>query len=90
MKDNPFKRLNEVADIADIVATQRGIIQFAKAAAMVLAEAGLASNKAIGDSPAYAIKKWSAVIQDEAIEIARQRMKSESKKKSSPALMPPV
>lgn len=54
------------------VKTQHGIIKYAEAMAQVLAEAGRASNKAMGDSAEAAVRKWSKVIEDRALEILRE------------------
>lgn len=86
MQDNAFKRLSEVASTPDILATQAGIIQFATAAARVLAEAGFASSRALGDSPSYAVRKWADVIKAEALDIVEGRAKKQKKQQ----LMPPV
>lgn len=67
-----YKRLDDVAPIGAVVDTQMGIIQFAEVAAKYLAEAGRASAKAIGDDPEYAVRQWSNVIRDKAIEILRE------------------
>lgn len=62
-RDSHIKHLDEItASWRDIVATQEGIAQFCEGAAQVLAEAARASEKAIGDSPTYAAKRWSDVI----------------------------
>lgn len=53
--------------------TQAGIIKYAEAMAQVLAEAGLASQKATGDSPSVAIRKWSDVIRSRALEIVAEK-----------------
>jgi hypothetical protein len=55
-----------------VVQTQKGIIEYAEAMAQVLAEAGRASNKALGDSEEYAVEKWCEVIKDRALQILRQ------------------
>jgi len=67
-----YKRLDDVAPMSAVIDTQMGITQFAEAAAKYLAEAGRASSKAIGDDPEYAVRQWSNVIRDKAIEILRE------------------
>ena len=54
-----------------VVQTQKGIIAYAEAMAQVLAEAGRASHRALGDSPQTAVNKWSDVIRERALEILR-------------------
>jgi hypothetical protein len=53
------------------VQTQNGIIEYAEAMAQVLAAAGRASRKATGDAADYAVRKWSDVIRDRALDILR-------------------
>lgn len=53
------------------VQTQRGIIEYAEGMAQVLAEAGRASNKAVGDPAEYAIRRWSEIILKRALELVR-------------------
>jgi hypothetical protein len=53
--------------------TQHAIIKAAEQMAEVLAEAGRASAKAIGDSTNYAIDRWARVIAGRAKEIAGGR-----------------
>lgn len=53
--------------------TQHGIIKYIEAMAQVLAEAGTASQKAIGDSADYAIDKWVDVIRKRAHELVREK-----------------
>lgn len=53
------------------VQTQRGIIEYAEGMVQVLAEAGRASHKALGDSPEYAVRRWSDIIQKRALELLR-------------------
>lgn len=63
----------DVARIRKVFETQKGIIEFANWAATVLAEAGIASYKALGHSPSYACQQWSEVILKEAVRIVEQR-----------------
>lgn len=63
------------------VQTQRGIIEVAEKMAEILAEAGRASNKAVGDSPAYAVRRWSDVIRDRALELLNDDPPSPMQKK---------
>jgi len=65
-----FKK--EAEHVAKTFATQQGIIEFAKRAAEILAEAGRASAKAKGDTPEFAARQWSKVILDEALRILRE------------------
>lgn len=72
-RDSHIKSLDEItASWRDIVATQEGIAQFCEGAAQVLAEAACASEKAIGDSPTYAAKRWSDVILRRAQDLLRE------------------
>lgn len=57
--------------------TQEGIIAFAEEAAQILVEAGIASSKALGDSPTLAINRWSNVIRDRAIALYKERQRQQ-------------
>lgn len=73
-----------------IVQTQHGIIEYAEGMAQVLAEAGRASNKALGDSPEYAVRRWSDVILNRALEILREEKCAaprESRKRKSISIL---
>lgn len=54
------------------VQTQAGIQKYAEAMAQVLAEAGRASCKAIGDDPAVAVRRWADVIRRRALELIEE------------------
>lgn len=54
------------------VQTQHGIIRYMEGMAQVLAEAGRASKKAIGDDPAYAVNRWAEIVRKRALEILRE------------------
>jgi len=54
------------------VQTQHGIIRYIEGMARVLAEAGRASNKALGDSPEYAVRRWSDILRNRALELLRE------------------
>lgn len=69
----------DAARIRQVFETQKGIIEFAEWAATVLAEAGIASSKAVGDSPQYACRRWSEVILKEALRIVEQRKRAADK-----------
>jgi hypothetical protein len=56
-----------------IADTQSGIIKYMEAMAQVMAEAALASEQAIGDSPYYAIDKWVDVVRKRARELVREK-----------------
>lgn len=62
------------------VQTQRGIIEYAEAMAQVLAEAGRASHKAAGDSAEYAIRRWSDIIRQRALDIVKDEREALKKK----------
>ena len=64
------------------VQTQRGIIDYAEGMAQVLAEAGRASEKALGDSAEYAVRQWSNVILERALELLRHDKHVPVQKKS--------
>lgn len=66
MSDGPFTD-DMVRHYVKTVQTQHGIAKYAEAMAQVLAEAGLASHKATGDSPQVAVNKWIAVIRHRAL-----------------------
>jgi hypothetical protein len=63
-----------VSNRAAITDTQSGIIKYMEAMAQVMAEAAIASQKAIGDSPHYAIHKWTTVVRDRANQIVREKL----------------
>jgi hypothetical protein len=56
-----------------IVGTQAGIIKYMEAMAQVMAEAAIASQKAIGDWPDYAIDQWTKVVRRRANDIVREK-----------------
>lgn len=55
-----------------VVKTQHGILEAVEVMAKVLAEMGRASRKAVGDSPVYAIARWTDLIKQRANEILQQ------------------
>lgn len=55
------------------VDTQHGIIKYMEAMAQVVAEAAIASQKALGDSPLYAVDKWINVVKKRAKELVREK-----------------
>lgn len=56
-----------------VVQTQAGIQAFIRKAAEVLAQAGFASKKAIGDNPEFAIRRWSRLMADEAVRLCKEK-----------------
>lgn len=56
----------QIEHAGKVVETQHAIIQYIEAMAQILAEAGRASHKALGDSPHYAIDKWCDLMRDKA------------------------
>lgn len=74
MNDGPFTD-KTMRDWIEVVRTQHGIVKYAEAMAQVLAQAGLASQKAIGDNPHTAVSKWSALILSRAHDIIRDSEK---------------
>lgn len=71
MDDGPFTD-DDVRHMVNVASTQRGIIEYAEGIAQVLAEAGRASSKAVGDSPRVAVDKWIRVIRDRAYELLKE------------------
>ena len=69
-----------VRRMVDVQATQHGIIKYMEAMAQVMAEAALASKKATGDSPAYAIGKWTDVVKKRAQEILMEKITAKIEK----------
>src|SRR5262249_54843980 len=65
----------------DICATQEAIIDFAKVAAEILAEAGRASERSTGDPANFAVRQWADVIRDEALRILREERDARMDKK---------
>lgn len=61
------------------VQTQHGIIRYMEGVARVLAEAGRASHKATGDAPEYAVRRWSDIVRNRALEILREEKCSPQK-----------
>jgi len=70
MSEGPFTE-DMVKHYVVSMQTREGIRQAALAMAKVLAEMGRASNKATGDAPEFAIKQWSKLMVEQAIEIVR-------------------
>jgi hypothetical protein len=62
-------KLTNFTDLGKVYDTQNGVQAFIKKAAAVLAEAGEASAKATGDNADYAIRRWSRIMEDEALRI---------------------
>ena len=58
-----------VRRIIDVRNTQHGIIKYMEAMAQVMAAAAVASEKAVGDSPSYAIDRWTDVVRKRAKEL---------------------
>jgi hypothetical protein len=58
--------------IAKMLDTKAAILEYVEPMAQILAAAGLASAKAMGDSPEYAAREWSRVILERALEILRE------------------
>lgn len=72
-----MSRIDEAVDHLVLTAqTQHGIIEVVKEMAKVMAEIGIASNKAVGDSVDTAINRWSAIMMAEARRIAKDKMAS--------------
>lgn len=62
----------DIEHLANTLVTQQAIIKYAKEMAVVLAEAGRASQKARGDSAETAVRKWADVIVQEALRLLRE------------------
>ena len=62
-----------VRRIIDVRNTQRGIIKYMEAMAQVMAAAAVASEKAVGDSPSYAIDRWTDVVRKRAKELLSEQ-----------------
>src|SRR6266851_6123132 len=62
-----------VRRMIDINNTQHGIIKYMEAMAQVMAEAAIASNKALGDSHNYAIDKWTDGVKKRAKELVAEK-----------------
>jgi hypothetical protein len=63
-----------VRRMIDVRNTQHGIIKYMEAMAQVMAEAAIASQKAVGDSPYYAVGKWTDVVRNRAKELIREKL----------------
>ena len=59
--------------IAKVAETQAGIIKYMEAMAQVMAQAALASQQAVGDSPRIAIDKWIGVVRKRAYELVEEK-----------------
>lgn len=68
--DGPFTD-DMVRHLIDVNNTQHGIIKYMEAMAQVMAEAAIASQKAIGDPPLLAIDRWTDVVKKRAKELIR-------------------
>ena len=68
---------DEFEDVArhavNVAATQAGIIKYMEAMAQVMAQAALASQQAVGDSPYTAIDKWIGVVRKRAYELVEEK-----------------
>ncbi len=62
-----------------VQATQYGVIKYMEAMAQVMAEAAIASQKATGDHPSYAVAKWADVVKKRALELLREKAESKNK-----------
>lgn len=70
-QDTEFHRAaRHIAKVAD---TQAGIIKYMEGMAQVMAEAAIASQKAVGDSPHIAIDKWVGVVRRRAYELVEEK-----------------
>jgi Cu/Ag efflux pump CusA len=74
--------IGKIEHAAKVVETQHAIIKHIEAMAQVMAEAGRASEKAMGDPAAKAIDKW--------IEILRKRAKELLKEPAQKQIEPPT
>ena len=70
-QDTEFHRAGR--HIEKVAETQAGIIKYMEGMAQALAEAALASNKAVGDSPRIAIDKWISVVRRRAYELIDEK-----------------
>ena len=61
-----------VEHIANMLQTKAAILEYIEPIAQVLAAAGRASEKAMGDIPQFAVQQWSEVIKERAYEILRE------------------
>lgn len=61
-----------VEHIANMLQTKAAILKYIEPIAQVLAAAGRASGKAMGDSPHFAVDRWLDVIRERAHEILRE------------------
>lgn len=67
--------------ILNMLKTKGAILEYVEPMAQVIAEAGRASAKAMGDSPEYAAREWSRVILERALEILGEERKDRMTKK---------
>jgi hypothetical protein len=58
-----------VRRMVDVHNTQHGIIKYMEAMAQVMAEAAIASSKALGDAPSHAVDRWIEVVRERAKEL---------------------
>src|SRR5216683_259621 len=62
-----------VRRMVDVHNTQHGIIKYMEAMEQVMAEAAIASQKAIGDSPNYAIDQWTDIVKKRAKKLVAEK-----------------
>lgn len=74
MSDGPFTD-DDIRQMLAVHQTQAGIQKYIEGMAQVLAEAGRASNKAIGDRPETAVNKWIEVLRKRAYELLKEDSK---------------
>jgi hypothetical protein len=60
--------------------TQAGIIEAIQKMADVMAEAAIATRKALGDSEGYAIDRWTKILADRAKELVKDKLGTAAKK----------
>jgi hypothetical protein len=69
--------------IVNMLKTKGAILEYVEPMAQVLAAAGRASEEAMGDSADYAVRAWSNVILERALDILREERADDRKKEEA-------
>jgi hypothetical protein len=84
MREGPFTD-DMVRHLVETAKTHEAIRKYGEAMAEFLAEAAVASEKAVGDNALYALNRWMQVIGDRARElIGQKRRRVDAKAISAP------
>lgn len=79
MRDGPFTD-DMVRHMVKTAQTHEAISEYGEAMANFLAEAAMASSKAVGDRPETAVRKWMQVIQERAMQLISEKRSTANQK----------